>query len=232
MRRYLPWILAAVLLVAFLAALPSALTIVPIAEVEAQAESEKFDAPAYVEANWQSRILPAVNEGAVGLETILSAFAVQDDGTAAKDELIEVANQYGSITVGEAHVYLVSGRGTVTAVDTESRTGTMSVQLEGYEGPVDVQIYLGPRIPSDETAVRDAVGFINFGDFREQTEYGKVANEINKRINVEVLEPLDEANLVGKTVEFVGAIGIRTFNLVNINLSTLTVVPVSLQVVE
>ena len=50
----------------------------------------------------------------------------------------------------------------------------MTLQLDGYDGPITVQLYIGPRIPSDETAVRDAVGFINFGDFRDQTEYGKV----------------------------------------------------------
>ena len=39
-------------------------------------------------------------------------------------------------------------------------------------------------------------------------------------------------NLVGKTIEFIGAIGIRTFNLLDIDLSQVVVVPVSLKVVE
>jgi predicted lipoprotein len=232
MKRYVPWIIGLLILAAFLFALPSALTIVPIEQVEALAQSEVFDAAAYVETNWQSRILPTAEENSVELTKVLNAIEVDDTGLAKKDQLVEVANEFGSITVGEAHVYLVKGRGTVTAVDTESRTGTMTVDLEGYDGPIQVQIYLGPRIPSDATAVRDSVGFINFGDFREQTEYGKVANEINKRIATEVLEPLDEAALVGKTIEFIGAVGIRTFNLIDISLATITVVPVKVSVVE
>ncbi len=232
MKRYLPWTIGLLILVGFIAMLPSAITIVPIAEVEAQKEAEKFDAPGYVEANWQSRILPTVEENAVDLSLVLSAMEIDAKGIGQKEQLTEVANQYGSITVGEAHVYLVRGRGVVTAVDTTSRSGFMAIELEGYDGPIQVRIYLGPRIPSDETAVRDAVGFINFGDFREQTEFGKVGNEINKRIAGEVLDPLDKTTLVGKTVEFTGAIGIRTFNLVDINVGTITVVPVQLQVVE
>ena len=120
----------------------------------------------------------------------------------------------------------------MTEVDTESRVKTMTVQLDGYDGPIAVKLYTGPRIPSDETAVRDAVGFLDFGDFRSQTEYGKVASELNKLIINQVLGGVEVADLVGKTVSFTGAFGIRTFNLVEINLSQVTIAPVSLQVVE
>ena len=120
----------------------------------------------------------------------------------------------------------------VTEVDAESRVKTMTVQLEGYDGPIKVRLYTGPRIPSDETSVRDAVGFLNFGDFRSQTEYGKVGNELNKLIVKQVLGSVDLTNLVGKTIEFTGAIGVRTFNLLDIDLRQVVVVPVSLKVVE
>ena len=86
------------------------------------------------------------------------------------------------MTPGDAHVYAVTTTGTVTDVDTEGLTRTMGLAVDGYDGPVDVRVYIGQRIPSDETAVRDATGIISFGDFKEQTEYGKVASEINKRV--------------------------------------------------
>lgn len=232
MKRYIPWLIGVLLLAAFLIALPFSVTIVPIEQVEAMKQSEEFDAVAYVDGIWESQILPTVLENAVDLQTILSAIEVDDEGFAQKEQLTEVANEYGSITVGEAHVYLVKGRGTVTAVDTESRAGTMTLALDDYTGPVTVKLYLGPRIPSDATSVRDAVGFIEFGDFREQTEYGKVAKEINTRVATEVLEPLDKENLVGKQLEFFGATGIRTFNLVKVDLNELVVVPVQIRMVE
>ena len=232
MKKYLPWIILLVLVAGFIAILPASVTIVPIAEVEAQKQLEEFDPVAYVEGIWSSQLLPAVTEKAVDLAAILNQFEVDAQGRAKKDQLTAIAEENGLITVGEAHVYLVKGEGTVTAVDTESRVGTLTLQLDGYDGPITVQLYIGPRIPSDETAVRDAVGFINFGDFRDQTEYGKVGSELNKRIASEVLGGLDVATLEGKRITFYGALGIRTFNLIDIDVSTLTVVPIQVEVVE
>ena len=232
MKKYLPWIVVAVLAVAFLAVLPFSVTVVPMAEVEARQQSEAFDPVAYVEGIWSSQIIPAVEERAVDLAAILSQFEVDAQGSAAKEQLTAIAEENGLITVGEAHVYLVKGEGTVTAVDAESRIRTMTLQLDGYDGPITVKLYTGPRIPSDETAVRDAVGFINFGDFRDQTEYGKVAAELNKRIAGEVLGGLDAAALEGQRIAFHGALGIRTFNLIDIDVSALTVVPIQIEVLE
>ena len=73
---------------------------------------------------------------------------------------------------------------------------------------------MGTRIPTDETSVRDGAGFIEFGDFREQTEYGKVASEINKRIVRDVIEPSAEATSSASPSRFLGAFTMRTFNLV------------------
>jgi predicted lipoprotein len=232
MRRDLPLILGILLVIGFIAVLPFSVTIVPIAEVEAVEAAEKFDAVAFVAGIFDSKVVPAIQEKAVDLSAILNQFQVDEKGIAKKDELVPIARQNGLITVGEAQVYMVKGQGVVTEVDTESRVKTMTIQLEGYDGPIKVQLYTGPRIPSDETAVRDAAGFLNFGDFRSQTEYGKVASELNKLIVKQVLGGVDLANLVGKTISFTGAIGIRTFNVLEIDLSKVTVVPVSLQVVE
>jgi predicted lipoprotein len=59
-----------------------------------------------------------------------------------------------------------------------------------------------------------------------------VASELNKLIVKQVLGSVDVQSLVGKTIAFTGAIGIRTFNLLTIDLGQVTVVPVSIQVVE
>ena len=232
MKKNLPWIVVLVLVAAFIVALPSSVTIVPIAEVEAQKQSEAFDPVAYVEGIWASQIVPTVTEKAVDLAAILNQFEVDAQGRAKKEPLTAIAQENGLITVGEAHVYLVKGEGVVTAVDTESRVGALTLQLAGYDGPITVKLYIGPRIPSDDTAVRDAVGFINFGDFRDQTEYGKVGSELNKRVASEVLGALDVGALEGKRIAFYGAMGIRTFNLIDIDVSTLTVVPIQIEVLE
>lgn len=207
-------------------------TVVSIEEQQAKVKSEAFDAAAYVDGIWASKILPTMDEKAVDLSTVLNAMKPDANGQAPKDNLVEVANQYGLITVGEAHTYIVRGEGEVVSVNTGSSIGTMEVKVKGYDGSIKTLIYIGTRIPSDNSAVRDAVGFINFGDFKEQTQYGKVAAEINKRVLTDVLNPLDKDGLQGKTIKFVGAITIRTFNLVSIDLSKITIVPVKIEVVE
>ena len=80
--------------------------------------------------------------------------------------------------------------------------------------------------------MRDAVGFITFGDFKEQTEYGKAATEINKRVLSTVLNEVDREDLVGKPISFKGAITIHTFNLLDIDVNEIPIVPVEVELGE
>jgi len=207
-------------------------TVVSIEDAENAVQSEAFDPVAYVDGIWESKLLPTFNEKAVELSKILSEMEPDASGTAPKDELIAIANRYGLITVGEAHVYIVKGSGTIVSVDAETSLGTAEVVLDGYEGPIKALLYIGTRIPSDDTSVRDSVGFITFGDFKEQTEYGKAATEINKRVLATALGGIDRDNLVGKTISFKGAFTIRTFNLIQIDVSEISIVPVEIELGE
>jgi predicted lipoprotein len=207
-------------------------TVVSIEDAENAVQSEAFDPVAYVDGIWESRLLPTFNEKAVDLAKILSEMEPDASGTAPKDELIAIANQYGLITVGEAHVYMVKGSGTIGSVNAETSLGTAEVVLDGYDGPIKALLYIGTRIPSDDTSVRDSVGFITFGDFKEQTEYGKAATEINKRVLATVLGGIDRDNLAGKTISFKGAFTIRTFNLIQIDVNEISIVPVEIELGE
>lgn len=218
----------AVLLFLFLAG-RYGFTVVKIEDAEKAVQSEAFDPVAYVDGIWDTQLIPTFNEKAVELPNILSEMEPDADGTASKDNLIGIANHYGLITVGEAHVYMVKGSGKIVSVNVETSLGTAEVTLDGYDGPIKVLLYVGTRIPSDETSVRDSVGFISFGDFKEQTEYGKAASEINKRVLSTVLGGIGRDNLVGKTISFKGAFTIRTFNLIQIDVKELRIVPVEIE---
>ena len=207
-------------------------TVVSIEESQNTVQSEAFDPVAYVDEIWESKLLPTFNEKAVELATILSEIEVGADGTASKDSLIPIAQEYGLITVGDAHMYMVRGSGKIINTNTETSLGTIEVALDGYSGPIKVLIYVGTRIPSDETSIRDGVGFISLGDFREQTEYGKVSQEMNKRVLSQVLDNLDTNSLTGKTISFMGAFNIRTFNLIQIKLEEIRIVPVEVMLGE
>ncbi len=232
-----PIVLIPLLIVLLCAALafplrPYTFTVAPIQQVEEMKQSEAFDPVAWVDGIWESKLVPTIVERAVDLPVILNEMHPDPSGATPKDSLVEIAQEYGLITVGEAHVYMVKGRGQVVSLDTSSSAGTLELRLEGYNGPITTKLFIGTRIPADETSVRDAVGFITFGDFREQTEFGKVGAEINRRVLNQVLAPLDKETLVGKTISFYGAFTIRTFNLISINLSEIRVVPVQVEIVE
>jgi predicted lipoprotein len=225
-------IIAVVILLLLILAGRYGFTVVTIEEAENTVQSEAFDPVVYVDGIWESQLLPTFNDQVVELSSILSEMEPDASGAASKDNLIEVANQYGLITVGEAHVYMVDGSGKIVSVNAETSLGTAEVMLDGYDGPIKTQLYIGSRIPSDDTSVRDAVGFITFGDFKEQTEYGKAATEINKRVLATVLEGIDRDNLVGKTISFKGAFTIRTFNLLQIDVKEINIVPIEIELGE
>ena len=207
-------------------------TVVQIKQMEELKISEKFDPKAFVDEIWESKVIPTINEKAVDLSLVLGKIKPDDSGFTSIDSLIPITNNYGLITVGEAHVYIVRGQGKVVNVNTETSIGTLELLLDGYTGPIKVIFYIGPRIPSDESSVRDAVGFINFGDFREQTEYGKVGLEINKRGMAQVNLPPDKDSLQGKTISFFGAFTIRTFNLTKIVMEEIKIVPIQIDIVR
>lgn len=207
-------------------------TVVNIEDADKAVQNEAFDPAKYVDGIWTSKLIPTIHEKAVDLSKILSEIQIDSNGTAPKDSLAPIANRYGLITVGEAQVYMVKGKGKVTNVNTETSMGTLELQLDDYAGPIKVLLYIGTRIPSDETSIRDAVGFISFGDFKEQTEYGKISSEINKRVLKDVLGNIDTQSLMSKTIAFEGAFNIRTFNLLQIKLKEIFIVPVKIELGE
>jgi len=204
-------------------------TVVTIESAEQAVQEETFDPVVYVEEMWSSTLLPAYKDRSVNLADILTKIEPDANGIVQKETLAPIATEYGYITVGESHVYMIKASGKVVAIDTESSTGTVEIQMDDYQGPIKVLMYIGTRIPSDETSVRDAGGLIKFGDFKEQTEYGKVASEINKRILTEVLGDSDKSTWVGKTIALKGAFSIRTFNLLQVDMREIRVVPTSIE---
>jgi predicted lipoprotein len=191
---------------------------------EEAALTVEFDPVAYVEENWET-VKTAIVDNAVPLADVLNEFEPGADGRIETEDLTPIAEAMGRITTGEAHVYSISGSGTVTDVDVGTSKGSIGIDVDGYDGPVKVRMWVGTRVPSDESSVRDATGFIEFGDFREQTEFGKVGKEINRKV-VEGLEGLDKEALEGKTIDFTGAFTLRTFNQPIIDVSEIQLVPI------
>lgn len=210
-----------ILLAVLLMSLLSGCTIVSIEEAQKVAQSEAFDPVGVVDQIWESQVVPAISEKAANadLPTVLSAIEANLNDAGAK---------YATISQSGGLNFVVHGQGTVQSVNTESRNGTATLQIDGYSGKIVTVLQIGPLVRGD--GVRDGVGFIKFGDFKDQTEFGQISRELNRRVSEQVLAKLDLANLVGKKVSFDGVFTIRTTNQTNIDLSEVVITPVVLTV--
>ncbi len=145
--------------------------------------SGPFDAAAFVESIWRPEVLRAL-DGAVDLGRIVGKTASVADDSA-----------------GRPHSLVVRGEGRVVDVDTRSRSGTATVALD-KEAHATVVLQVGPVITG--TAIRDALPALGFDRFVNQIQHAEVGNELNARVEREVLQPLDRAGLRGRRVRFAG----------------------------
>lgn len=145
--------------------------------------SGPFDAVAFVDSIWLSEVLRAL-DSAADVETIAGGTAsLADDPVATPRSRV------------------VRGRGRVVDVDTRSRSGTATVAVDG-EAHATVLIQVGPVLTG--TAIRDALPALGFDRFVNQIQHADVGNELNARVEREVLQSLDRAALGGRRVRFAG----------------------------
>lgn len=174
--------------------------------------TRKFDAAAYADRVWATRVVPAAQKNAVDASTLFSA--LRKDQAAASE-------RYGKRSgTGSPYSFLVKGTGKVTGVSNTSGAGSMQVDVEDA-GDTDVNVAIGPAIVG--TAVRDSVGFIDFSQFTNQIDYANVATALNSKVKTTVLKDVDPESIKGKKVTFTGAFQLLTP-------SSVMVTPVELEV--
>ena len=153
-----------------------------------------FDAKAYVENIWKTKIIPTVSNEAEEITFIL-------------DELFEnkevAEEKYGGRSGTGSYSFMIKGTGNVTSLNTASRVGTLSIELpKKYDS--EIFITLGPVIKKD--SIRDSVKFIQFNDFVNQLDFADVSRIIKTRVLNEIIGPLNLKEIVGKKINFEGAI--------------------------
>jgi predicted lipoprotein len=150
-----------------------------------------FDAKAYVAGIWDSKVLSTFDSKSVDAATLLAAFIA--DPVAAEKKYGNQAADNGPYS------FMIKGSGKVLDAGADG----LAVDLAPPDGKADVTINTGPVILG--TALRDAVGFIKFGDFTNQIDYAQVSTEMKNQVKTTVFASFDAANAVGKTVDFEGA---------------------------
>ena len=160
---------------------------------EADVQPDVFSAEAYGEETFPE-IRVAVEEKAAPAETLAAAIAEDREAAVA---------QHGTPS-GIAPVMSVSFTGTVG----EGKSGVYEVDVEGLTEDVLVRVQTGPAVTG--TALRDAPGTIEFGQFTNQIEYQNAGAAINEAMKERVLADLDRDALSGRTISVTGA-----FSLIN-----------------
>ncbi|MFS8113477.1 DUF2291 domain-containing protein [Rhizobium jaguaris] len=187
----------AVVAVMLAAALPGCKIIkTPTAEEKAaQAAKSAFDPAAKVDAIWQSQAVPDLEKRAGDLKTVVQAAASSPDEAGAK---------YGNPRKQSTSpwTYAVKLKGKIVAADTASRAATVDVDVDG-DGKADAKVQIGPAIRG--TALRDALDFVDFNEFKNQIEWAQFGKAFNEKVNTSFLAALPRDGLTGKTVDVTGA---------------------------
>jgi predicted lipoprotein len=155
-----------------------------------------FDAPAYVESVWATRVLPTVDREATDCALLLASLKADRDGT---------LRRLGRGPKGPAY-FLVKGQGTVVASDRSSRVGLVGLDLGKADGQPDAWMQVGPVIQG--MAIRDSVGFIRFDQFLNQIDYAEAGNALNQRVLDSVVKGRDLEHAKGASFSFCGALAV------------------------
>lgn len=188
---------SAVLVALLAAALPGCKIIkTPTAEEKAaEAAKTAFDPAQKVAAIWQSQAVPALEKRAGDLKDVMALASVHPD---------EAGTKYGNPNKqsNSPWTYAVKLQGKVVSADTASRAAALDVDADG-DGKADAKVQIGPAIRG--TALRDALDFVNFNEFKNQIEWAQFGKAFNQHVNDTLLASLPRDGVTGKTVNIVGA---------------------------
>ena len=160
----------------------------------------------------------AFDPASYGKETFPKAVSALEDEAVPLPELHAAlrkdadaaGEQYGKRQGSSPYSFSTSGEG----VAGKAEGGLMPVRVKGVPKDTTVSLQIGPAI--NGTAIRDGVGFIEFGQFTNQVEYAAAATALNQQVKQQVLAGIDPAALEGKRVSFVGAFSTVTPDVVTI----------------
>lgn len=166
-----------------------------------------FDPARYGAETYQGKVVPAIRDDAVDLAVLLAAVAADKDAAGAK---------YGHRQGTGPYSFAVTGVG----VAGEVKGNLLAVAVPGLPSDTKVWLQVGPAVTG--TALRDAAGFITFGQFLNQVQYAEAATALNNEMRRTVLSNLDVPGLKGKRISFTGA-----FNL--LTPATITITPIAVE---
>ena len=156
--------------------------------------SNSDNASSFVEPIWNSKVVPTILAKAVEAAVLLPEIRANPEAAGQRYGRREATNPFN---------YMIKGSGKVTQVNTESRAGTMTVEIDNGSSHETINLQIGPVVIG--TALRDATGLVSFNQFTNQIDYAGVSKEMNLRAIKDALAGRDPASFAGKTIQFFGA---------------------------
>ncbi|RJS91864.1 DUF2291 family protein [Salinisphaera sp. Q1T1-3] len=152
-----------------------------------------FDATEYVAGIWSSKVAPWAADHAADLDQLLAALDRDPE---------QAEQQYGVVSGGDTHNFLVKGQARVASVDTSTPVGQIALVDPSGEDHA-ISLAAGPLVFG--TALRDAFPFLQLNDFTNQMQYASVAKAMNKQALEQAYKGISIDQLKGKTLQFTGA---------------------------
>lgn len=168
----------------------------PTAEEKAAAAQQgAFNSNARVDEIWQSQVIPYFQKRAGELKDVVQLATTSAD---------KAGEKYGNPKkqASAPWTFAVKLTGKVLAADTQSRAATLDVDADG-DGKADAKVQIGPALRG--TALRDALDFVNFNDFKNQIEWAQFGKAFNEKANAAFLAAIPRDGLTGKTITVIGA---------------------------
>jgi predicted lipoprotein len=189
MKRFLPWVVAAVIVSGFCWTFPL-FHVRSLKDVRESQADAQFNAADFVGRFWVERLLP-VTEQAVDVAKVLEAINAAP-GT--------VREQFGR-TVGVSSAYFLFVRGVGRVVSVSEDDIGLAVNTEG--DTADVSVPLGLVFGN---AVRDGTGLLDSSSYPNAQEFNDISAELNSIVETNVLPQLQQVAKVGSRVRFVGCV--------------------------
>jgi len=145
----------------------------------------------YVELNFDTVVIPTIIDDAQPLTELVTELV--DDPEAVGEEFGKREDE------GKPYSFSTSVTGTVV----EGGFGEVGLEVDGIPEGITIGVAIPPLGP--ETTIRVAGTELTFGDFVNQTEYQRVAIELNTRLASTVLTEHDLTTMIGQEVTIVGA---------------------------
>ncbi|WP_338868790.1 DUF2291 domain-containing protein [Spirosoma sp. SC4-14] len=170
------------------------------------AKTGKFDAASYAKTFWTKKLLPAAQDSATNLSTLLPLLKTD------KEKAFTTYSQ--ALGIGNIRYFLVKGEGTITSVG----DNTISVSL-----PTGETVNLATEYIFGNAA-RDASGLIKITEFDNTADLNSVSEALNDIIRNKVIPPLKSTAKTGQKLTFVGAVEL---NQAHLHLADIEIIPIS-----